>query len=278
MRPRLFSSLDGTVLGQWACLPRGHDMARRFAFTLIELLVVITIIAILIGFLLPSLRMAKEAARRAVCMSNQSQVALALALYRQDSNDQYAEAFPDVQGFLDMPTVFQPQTDPTMPGSHFETSAGFLADTGHHKSWMDAIYFNMTSVQAFRCPSARPDYLNATLGRTVKLPSYGYSSALNGWWGLIFNPTNPGIAITQIEVDRPSEIIMMLDYNTQYSPYANPQDFTDFLFWDPDPSNVHLGSTIIGFADRHVAMTKRSLTESQYWAGMWANPHWDPVP
>ena len=256
-------------------------MARRSAFTLVELLVVITIIAILIGFLLPSLRMAKEAARRAVGMSNQSQVALALALYRQDSNDQYAEAFPDVQGFLDKPTAYQPQTDPSMPGAQFETSAGILADTGHHKSWMDAIYVYMSSTQAFRCPSARPDYFSGTLGRTVKLPSYGYSSALNGWWALAFdwaNPANWGIPMMQIEVDRPSEIIMILDYNTQFSPYANPEDYIDFLDWDPDPCGVHLGSVIIGFADRHVDITKHSVKDSQYWGNMWANPHWDPVP
>ena len=55
-------------------------------FTLIELLVVIAIIGILASLLLPSLEKAREKGRRAVCLSNNHQVAVALQLYEDTYN------------------------------------------------------------------------------------------------------------------------------------------------------------------------------------------------
>ncbi len=56
------------------------------AFTLIELLVVIAIIAVLMGILLPSLRMAKEHAQRAVCLNNLRQLTTAWVMYADDND------------------------------------------------------------------------------------------------------------------------------------------------------------------------------------------------
>ena len=50
---------------------------KNKAFTLIELLVVISIIALLLAILMPSLQKAKEAGMRAVCLSNLHQLAIA---------------------------------------------------------------------------------------------------------------------------------------------------------------------------------------------------------
>ena len=59
---------------------------KRDAFTLIELLVVISIIALLVSILLPSLKNARSQAKSAMCMTNIRQLCLA-AHYYADNND-----------------------------------------------------------------------------------------------------------------------------------------------------------------------------------------------
>ncbi|MCC6909953.1 MAG: DUF1559 domain-containing protein [Phycisphaerales bacterium] len=56
-------------------------------FTLIELLVVISIIALLIALLLPGLATARDASRRAQCLSQFRQIGHAMMIYASDEND-----------------------------------------------------------------------------------------------------------------------------------------------------------------------------------------------
>ncbi len=75
--------------------PHGTAKHPRYlhAFTLVELLVVISIIALLIGILLPSLGTAREQARATVCLTNLHGIGQGLVLYSQDNSDYLIPSF-----------------------------------------------------------------------------------------------------------------------------------------------------------------------------------------
>ena len=62
-------------------IERRQAAAANTGFTLVELLVVIAIIGVLVALLLPAVQAAREAARRAQCVSNEKQHATALLSY-----------------------------------------------------------------------------------------------------------------------------------------------------------------------------------------------------
>ena len=80
------------------------DDMRKRGFTLIELLVVISVIALLLSILLPSLSRVKEHARVTVCMSNIRQLGVVFQFYLLDdekrrfpfNNDNYLAEYGDL--------------------------------------------------------------------------------------------------------------------------------------------------------------------------------------
>lgn len=67
---------------------RSGRATQRTGFTLVELLVVVSIIALLIAILLPSLKKAREQAKLTVCMSNMKQIGLGFVYYGDEFRQQ----------------------------------------------------------------------------------------------------------------------------------------------------------------------------------------------
>jgi prepilin-type N-terminal cleavage/methylation domain-containing protein/prepilin-type processing-associated H-X9-DG protein len=81
---------------------KGTIMRCRRAFTLIELLVVISIIALLVGILLPALGAARRTAQGVVCLNNVRQLGVALGVHVSENDGK-------------LPT-FKPVSPATTPG------------------------------------------------------------------------------------------------------------------------------------------------------------------
>jgi len=76
---------------------------KNKAFTLIELLVVIAIIAVLMAILMPSLRLAKDQARRVHCISNVKTLALGWFMYKDENDDQLVPGHTDPGNWVGRP-------------------------------------------------------------------------------------------------------------------------------------------------------------------------------
>jgi prepilin-type N-terminal cleavage/methylation domain-containing protein/prepilin-type processing-associated H-X9-DG protein len=126
------------------------NYSRQKAFTLVELLVVISIIALLMGILMPAVNKARASAKRTVCKSNLRNVALAFRTYLNDNG----EIMPPACGF---PSLDDPN-DPTSKPPITKFLLPYLSDP-----------------EIFRCPADKGKKYFLSEGT-----SYAYNSRLGG--------------------------------------------------------------------------------------------------
>ena len=119
-------------------------MRRRKGFTLIELLVVIAIIGILAAMVFPVFARARESARKAVCLSNVKNIALAIQMYIGDYGAWFAwGATQDAQVYFDnVPSTPREDCNRAMKGNPYLREAVLLDE-----------YIRNRDV--WRCPSAK---------------------------------------------------------------------------------------------------------------------------
>jgi len=134
-------------------------MRKTRGFTLIELLVVIAIIAILAAILFPVFARAREAARKATCLSNCKQIVLACIMYATD----YDEMLPAVVGDDNDGTAHMVDPlDNNLTMDDLEAIKGVDPRTGgenDHRSGMykwllpDVLATYVKSIDLFNCPT-----------------------------------------------------------------------------------------------------------------------------
>ena len=120
-------------------------MQRKHGFTLIELLVVIAIIAILAAILFPVFARAREAARKATCLSNLKQITLAAIMYAQD----YDEVLP----YVSMSAGNDQSAHPVDPANLYDNDA--IDAIGSVGLWhlADMVRSYVKSLDIFQCPT-----------------------------------------------------------------------------------------------------------------------------
>ena len=202
----------------------------RRGFTLIELLGVVSIIAILIALLLPSLQAARKASLRVACASNLHQIAMAFANYLDDSR----RIFPSALDFEETYSRW-----------------GGKAGTNVRTAWTNRLINRyvgrdgLTSTQdqaleVFRCPEdngARAgDWPQDRLPTMFDFwgTSYFYNSSANN------NDPQLGLwAKSEQAVRQPAKVVMVSDwpFNVHFQDSAN----FSFMFWhglEPGWGNV----------------------------------------
>lgn len=156
---------------------------RTQGFTLIELLVVISIIALLLSILLPSLNKAKESARRVICGSNLKQWGIAISSYVGDSKGRVpaTRSVPNLPDYGRFPcTAWVYSNDTKFPHSSSELS---YESIGMYLAGFDLKNKNMGSV--WRCPVNGQDMnqRNGDLMNTqgVIFLQYSYFARVDTW-------------------------------------------------------------------------------------------------
>ncbi len=147
---------------------------KRRGFTLIELLVVIAIIGILAAMVFPVFARARESARKAVCLSNVKNLALAMQMYLADNND----TLPPDEHRQEVLDYFM-----SAPGgaSWDECELGAIAHANPYLRWPVILDEYVKNRDVWNCPSAkRISGANYIIG----YPDwFGYLRATEGQWG-----------------------------------------------------------------------------------------------
>jgi prepilin-type N-terminal cleavage/methylation domain-containing protein len=147
-------------------------MKRQCGFTLIELLVVISIIAVLMAIMIPTLGRIKRQAAGSACLSNQRQLVFAWILYAQDNDDKLVGGH---DGYASSPSKDYDwvQLPRTLSGTVVARASATLEDEIRGCE-LGALFPYVKNVDLYHCPGDRRNRTELTHR------SYGIPGGMNG--------------------------------------------------------------------------------------------------
>ncbi len=213
------------------------------AFTLIELLVVISIIAILIALIMPSLRQAREVAQGTLCASNIRQQGLALINYSYD-NRGYVCAVPAGSAATRWMQLASPYFN-NADASTFSTYDSPVGTTAYAPNL----------IKALQCPSTYRNTAFQEYPAFIGPVSYGINT---NFLGIVsWQEENP-IKLTERYLEaRHSDLLLTAESVSSY------QVSPGILTWNPKCDlrlALHSKKQNFGLADLHVETYAPELT------------------